>query len=145
MDNRQATRLGKYLRQQRTAAGLSTHEVAKRAGFNQTTVVRLEQGGYVTPDPDKLQSLAVALGIDPAEVLERAGQAVPTDLLTPTTYLRTKYRDLPAADLERLTSDVERVLKRHGITPTRGPLPGEDELPEPTPPKKSRKPKGGTP
>ncbi len=130
MDEKQAIRLGAYLRSRRQALRMGTHRLYRLSGVPQPTIVRLEQGQTKKPEADKLRRLAVALGLDPADILSLAGYPIPTDLLTPTTYLRAKYRDLPADQLRALQADVATVLRRHGIDPSGGPLPGEDEEPE---------------
>lgn len=141
MDKKQAIRLGNYLRQAREKQGLSTHKLSDRAGINQASIVRIERGEFGNPDPDKLTAIAAALDLDPAEVLTRAGYPVPAELLEPTTYLRTKFRDLPHDQLASLQSEVAAVLRRHGINSGHAPTAGEDEEPGPT----TTNPKGGTP
>jgi transcriptional regulator with XRE-family HTH domain len=143
MDHKQAVRLGTRLRRAREKRRLSTHTVARACGFPQVTVLRIERGEFLNPDPAKLQAMADAVGLDPADVLTRAGYPIPTELLEPTTYLRTKYRDLPTPALDALQRDVAQVLARYGITSSSGPQPGEDEAPEPVP--KPTRTKGGTP
>ncbi len=131
MDRQQAERLGKHLQKARHKLGIGTHVLAERAKLKQVTVLRIERGEFLNPDPAKLRAIAEALNLDVADVLERAGYAVPTDALEPATYLRAKYRDLSAEALAALQRDVARVLRRHGIDPSTRAAPGEDEAPEP--------------
>jgi transcriptional regulator with XRE-family HTH domain len=131
MDDNQAKKFGAYLQRQRNHLGIGRDRLSALAGLQKSTLQRIETGFIRNPDPDKLTLLAEALGLDPADVLERAGYAVPTDLLTPATYLRAKYPDLTDEALRSLTADVARALKRHGINATNGPKDGEDEQPEP--------------
>jgi transcriptional regulator with XRE-family HTH domain len=115
MDRTQARRLGQFLKLRRTKIGNSLQQVGSSCGLSPATILRLERGDIQNPDPQKLRVLANTLALDPAEVLALAGQAVPTDLLTPSAYLRTKYRDLPPEQLQQLQEDVNRVLARHGL------------------------------
>ncbi len=150
MDPQQAKRLGQLFRSQREKLGFSSHQLARQSGMNQATIVRLEQGGFLNPDPEKLRLLTEALGLNLADVLTLAGYPVPTELPSPGLYLRAKYRDLSEAALRSLTKDVNRLLAEHGLDATGRPAPGEDEGPEaacsPKPPTpRTRTKKGGTP
>jgi DNA-binding XRE family transcriptional regulator len=115
MDDKQAKRLGRFLRSQREAHELSTHELAELCDLSHTTIIRFEQGAYTAPAPDKLARIAEALGVSLADVYALAEYAVPKDLPAPSLYLRTKFRGLSQNELARVTRDVEAVLKRHGI------------------------------
>jgi transcriptional regulator with XRE-family HTH domain len=61
--------LGHRLREVRTASGLSTRNVASRAGVNQSTVSRLELG-KIRPKAEVLDRLIAALGADDATAEE---------------------------------------------------------------------------
>lgn len=132
MDQEQAQELGRRLREQRERLGLSTRELAERADTTHATIVRLEQGAFDAPAPDKLSRIADALGLGLADVYALADYSVPTELPSFRPYLRTKYRGLPAPALEQLERSFRRVAKQHGIDPD-GPAPGEDEQPEQQP------------
>lgn len=151
MDDKQAQRLGAYLRQRRVHLGLSARAVAADMGVTHATVVRFEQGAFGTPNPEKLGSLAEILGLNLADIYTMADYPLPTELPSPGPYLRAKYRDLSPSALTKLTREVSALLERHGLDPTFGPAPGEDETPETprptgTPPanKNPRIKKGGT-
>lgn len=137
MEQDQARELGRRLRQRREELGLSARELAARAETTHTTVARIEQGAFEAPAPDKLSRIAEALGLELADVYALADYSVPSELPSFRPYLRTKYRDLPAEDVERLERSFLTIAKRHGLT-TDGPTQGEDERPEPkgTTPKK---------
>lgn len=130
MNDQQAKQLGHLFRTKREQLGFSTRQAAEAAGINQTTIVRLEQGQYLSPDPDKLRSLAEALDLNLADVLSLASYPIPTELPSVGPYLRTKYRDLPPAAVDQLQAEVTRILRQHGIEPGSGPTDGEDEQPE---------------
>lgn len=129
MDDEQAKALGAFLRQRREQLGLSSRQLAARAGFNDATVVRFEQGAFGAPRADKLARLAEALGLQLADVYALADYAVPSELPTLRPYLRTKYRDLPVEDVEAIEAYAARLAKKHGIH-LAGPALGEDEQPE---------------
>ena len=139
MDPKQAKRLGERLRKQRDALELSTHQLAERAGVPQSTIVRLEQGLFLSPRAEKLAAIAETLGLDPTEILKLAKYPSLITLPAPQTYLRAKYPHLGTDQLKALREDVERVLRRHGIKSEGGPRPGEDESQSTT----SRPKKGG--
>jgi transcriptional regulator with XRE-family HTH domain len=130
MDRDQAKKLGSVFRARRTALGLSTTQVALASGQTQATVVRIEQGQFLNPDPDKLRALAEALDLNLADVLTLAGYPIPNELPSVGPYLRTKYRDLPSEAVDQLQAQVALVLRKHGIEPVDGPQAGEDEQPE---------------
>jgi transcriptional regulator with XRE-family HTH domain len=132
MPPQKAKQLGKYLRAEREAQGLSARELAERSGVPDSTIVRIESGFIATPRPDKLSKLARALGLSLAEVYGRADYTVPEGLPTLRPYLRAKYRDLPPEAAEQIQAYAERLAKRHGVN-LAGPAPGEDEMPEAEP------------
>ena len=71
-------------------------------------------------------SLMAIVGLTLADVYAMADYAVPDDLPSFRPYLRTKYRDLPADDVEAIERYAARLAKKHGIN-LDGPAPGEDE------------------
>jgi transcriptional regulator with XRE-family HTH domain len=128
VDDKQAKRLGSYLRRQRTAMGLSTRQLAELARIDDSTVVRFEQGAYASPAPDKLARIAEALDLPLADVFAHAHYALPRDLPNLPAYLRVKYRHLPPSALVELDRYLKRLGRKYGID-TDGPAPGEDEKP----------------
>jgi transcriptional regulator with XRE-family HTH domain len=130
MNPKQAKALGQKLRTRRDELGLSVRDLEKTTGIDNGTIVRIEQGAFSAPAPDKLSRIAEALKLSLADVFALADYAVPGDLPSFPGYLRTKYRDLPATAVEELERSFKRITKRHGFDPD-GPAPGEDEQPEP--------------
>lgn len=127
MNPEQAKQLGAYLREARQAAGMSGPALAAAAGIDQATVVRLEQGAFANPTPEKLAAIGKALDLPLADIFTLADYPMPTELPSFTPYLRSKYRDLPdsaVADMERY---FEKLAKKHGFDPN-GPAPGQDEM-----------------
>lgn len=117
MDKDQAVRFGKWLRERRQAAGMSTHELGERIGARNSTIIRIEQGAFAAPSPDKLARIAEVLGISLADIYGHAGYAVPDDLPGFHAYLPTRYRDLPESAIQELVALFESLLEQHGLTP----------------------------
>lgn len=137
MEKEQAKELGQKLRERREMLSLSARDLAALADTSHSTVVRLEQGFYEAPPPDKLSRIAAALGFSLADVYALANYSVPSDLPSFRPYMRTKYRNLPAPAVAELERSFQRIAKRHGLELT-GPAPGEDEQPEQQPPKRKK-------
>jgi transcriptional regulator with XRE-family HTH domain len=130
MEQDQAKRFGRWLREQREAVGISTTELARRADTTDGTIVRIEQGVFRAPSPHKLARIAEALKLSLADIYSMAGYATAQDLPSFQPYLRRKYRDMPPAAVADLDEAFRRIASKHGYEPS-GPQPGEDETPEP--------------
>ena len=137
MNPEQAQELGRQLRTRREELGLSGRDLERLTGVDNGTIVRIEQGAFAAPRPDKLSRIADALGLSLADVFALAEYVVPDELPTFAPYLRSKYRDLPAPAVDELERSFKRITKRHGFEPD-GPAAGQDEQPEPTPTKSKK-------
>ena len=124
----QAKTLGRLLRARREELGLSSRQLAERAAMDDATIVRIEQGAFAAPRPDKLSRIAEALGLSLADVFALADYAVPDDLPSFQPYLRSKYRDMPTEAVDDLNKAFERIVRKHGYDAD-GPQDGEDEAP----------------
>ena len=124
----QAARLGQLIRSRREQAGMTIRDLAEDAEMNFATVSRIEQGKFATPRHDKLARIAQALGLNTADVFALADYTLPADLPSFQPYLRSKYRDMPAAAVDELTAVFQRITKKHGYVPE-GSHGGEDETP----------------
>ncbi len=113
MDKEQGARLGALLRERRLAAGLSTYELGKRVHCENSTIVRLEQGAFAAPSPDKLARIAEALGMTLADIYTHAGYVIPEDLPGFHAYLPARYRNLPAEAIRELTELFDQLVARH--------------------------------
>ena len=82
------------------------------------------------------------LAMDLVDIYRPLGYDAPTSLPSLRPYLRSKYSELPAEAAEQLERYAERLAKRHGVDLS-GPAPGEDEVPDDQPPKRTRVKKGG--
>lgn len=128
MDKDRALRLGKLIRERRLAAGLSTHQLGERIGARNSTIIRLEQGAFAAPSPDKLARIAEVLGISLADIYSHAGYAVPEDLPTFSAYLPARYADLPESAVRELVDLFDRLLECHELTPPPGSAPAEETV-----------------
>jgi transcriptional regulator with XRE-family HTH domain len=66
--------LARNLKQLRKAAGISQEELADRAGLDRTYISALERCVYAA-SIDKLELLALALGLSPADLLQETSTA----------------------------------------------------------------------
>jgi transcriptional regulator with XRE-family HTH domain len=117
MDKEQAVRLGTLIRSRRQAMGMSTYELGDRIGTRNSTIIRLEQGAFAAPSPEKLAGIAEALRISLADMYGHAGYVVPDDLPGFHAYLPARYRDLPAEAVQELVDLFDTLVARHGLIP----------------------------
>lgn len=117
MDKEQAVRLGELIRWHRQAKGMSTHELGGRIGTRNSTIIRIEQGAFAAPSPEKLARIAEVLGMSLADMYGHAGYAVPEDLPGFHAYLPARYRELPEAAVKELVELFDTLVARHGLTP----------------------------
>ena len=115
MDKEQAARLGTLIRQRRQALGMSTHELGERIGTRNSTIIRLEQGAFAAPSPEKLAGIAEALGMSLADMYGHAGYVVPNDLPGFHAYLPARYRELPQEAIQELIDMFDILVARHGL------------------------------
>jgi transcriptional regulator with XRE-family HTH domain len=126
MNPEQAKELGRRLRTRREELGLSVRDLERLADVDNGTIVRIEQGAFAAPRPDKLSRIAEALRLSLADVFALAEYVVPGDLPAFTPYLRAKYRSLPPKAVSDLERYFDKLAARYGIDPA-GPAPGQDE------------------
>jgi len=117
MDKDQAKRFGELIRHRRQELGLSTHDLGKLVGTQNSTIMRIEQGAFAAPRPDKLARIAEVLGMSLADVYAHAGYLVPDDLPSFHAYLPARYRELPVSAVAELTQLFDELLVRHGLAP----------------------------
>lgn len=120
----QASDLAQILRERRQELGYSVRVLAARAGVNLATIVRLEHGDILAPQPDTLKGLASALELSLTDLFVVADWLPRQELPAFRPYLRAKYRNLPDAAVSEMEIFFERLAKKHGIG---GPTEGEDE------------------
>jgi len=111
--------LGEALEAARQAAGLSQNEAASRAGVTSGTWGTAVRGGrqikgmgfdQITPKPDTVAKMAVAVGLNVKHALRLAGYT-PTDL-SPTVDRRQIKYDLSFIPDDQLNAEVRRREQR---------------------------------
>ena len=103
--------------------------VALQAGYNVATIVSLEAGTNLSPQPSTLKAVAWVLGIDPGQIYTALDWLPTQPLPGLAPYMRAKYHDLPETAITELEAYANRLIERHG---GRGPINREDEQPETT-------------
>ncbi len=115
MDKDQAKSFGELIRRRRQELGLSTHDLGKLVGTRNSTIMRIEQGAFAAPRPDKLARIADALQRTLADVYARAGYLVPDELPGFHAYLPARYRELPQEAVDELTRLFDDLVTRHKL------------------------------
>jgi transcriptional regulator with XRE-family HTH domain len=108
-----AQELGRRLRTRREELGLSKRQLAEQVDMNDATIVRLEQGLFAAPRPDKLSRIADALGLSLADVFAFAEYVVPSDLPSFHPYLLSKYPDMPQGAIDDLRKEFDRITNEY--------------------------------
>jgi transcriptional regulator with XRE-family HTH domain len=122
----QARQLGRLIRQHREERGLGIRGLEAASGVNVSSIVSLERGDILTPQPDTLKSLAAALDVPVSDLFTVAGWLPAGELPTLKPYLRAKYRQFDEAAIADLERYAEQLARKHGGT---GPVDREDEQP----------------
>jgi transcriptional regulator with XRE-family HTH domain len=97
------------------------------SGVNISSIVSLERGDILAPQPDTLKAIAAALRLPVSDLFTVAGWLPANELPTLKPYLRAKYRDLDEAAIADLERYADTLARRHGGD---GPKDREDEDPE---------------
>jgi transcriptional regulator with XRE-family HTH domain len=102
------------VKHKREALGISATELARRSGVTTGTVTRLELEQIAEPNGSTLRALARELKLPATDLFVLAAWIPPHELPSLTTYLRSKYGDLPQAaahEIEELLSQVRGVAR----------------------------------
>lgn len=116
--------LSQQLRRERARSGMTVRQLAEASGIHPATVSRLESGQIAKPQPDHLQRLARAFGIDVEDLYATAGYLAGDTLPELTPYLRAKYGLTPekANEVDRfmryIARDDETTTKEGSHEPT---------------------------
>jgi transcriptional regulator with XRE-family HTH domain len=115
MSSKEITSLAAYLRDKREAAGLSQRQLAALAHVDHSYLAKLESGKISTrPNPEHLQRLCDALGVDLAEAMSLLG--IRSTLPEPRVYFR-RALGVSADDAEilaQLVADYQVKQKKGG-------------------------------
>lgn len=114
MTEAQAKQLGTLLLRSRERQGLSLRGLAERAGVDFSWLVRIEQGKFTTPAPDRLARVSEALGLDPARVDKASHNYLADSLPSVQTYFRSKEKASPEeiAEIEAAISKIHAKYER---------------------------------
>lgn len=115
MDKEQAKRFGALIRARRHELGLSTYDVGNEIGSTNSTIMRIEQGAFAAPRPDKLARIAEVLDLSLADVFAGAGYVVPDQLPSFRTYLVTRYRNLSETSVDELVALFDSFNGAHSV------------------------------
>jgi len=110
---RNHNQLGSFVRAQRQAQGWSGQALAQRAGIDNGSLSRIENGEVTQPSPRMLLAIAQALEIDVADLYLQAGFAPGTELPSVEPYLRAKF-DLPDEAVRQIAEIVDMYNERYG-------------------------------
>jgi transcriptional regulator with XRE-family HTH domain len=104
----------------------SIRDVANRAGVNKDSVLTLENGTNLTPQPETLKAVAQALELSVTDLMVIVDWPPAGELPNLRPYLRAKYglSDQEAAELDNY---VAKLQQRHGSQGGTGPSDHEDE------------------
>ncbi|MGH4012987.1 MAG: helix-turn-helix domain-containing protein [Pseudonocardiaceae bacterium] len=128
MEHKTAQQFGVYIRRLRTEQKLSIRELANKAGIDSGGLTRLEHD-KVSPQPNTLKALAIALQVPLADLFAMAGYVTPYDLPSIAPYLRVRYSSLPEEALSSANDYLQKLIDEHGMDP-HGPVEREDEINE---------------
>lgn len=122
----QAKQLAAILRRHRLQLDLSMRKAALQAGINIATIVSLESGTNLAPQPSTLKAVAEALAIDLNQLYTTLNWLPAQPLPNLAPYMRAKYRDLPETAITEVEAFIADLRAKHHLI---GPADGEDEQP----------------
>jgi DNA-binding XRE family transcriptional regulator len=106
---------GRYIRQLRTAKGITLRDFARRLDVSPTYVSQIEQDRFDPPAEERIIGMARILDLDADELLARAGRVAddlpkiirqhPREM---AVFLRTA-KGLSAEEIEGLAKEAERL------------------------------------
>lgn len=120
-EERQA--LADLLRTRRTELGLSSSELARRAGVDKGLLTLLDQRKIAQPKVDTIRGLAAALDLPLADLYAATNWLPEGSLPSLRPYMRAKYDDLP----DEAVAEVEQFITELSQRYRKGPQAGEDE------------------
>lgn len=117
--------LGDTIRRHRERAGLSIRQLSAKTQLHHSYIARLEIGVYEKPTLEVLQSIAVALGIEPRKLLRYIGIKSADTMPTPRVYFRRAYHLTPeqAKAAETQVNELIAGLRQQGDIKKKGETP----------------------
>ncbi len=110
---KRAQQLGRLIKKNRQAKGLSLRAAAEKMGYHHSYLARIEIGDYQSPAPKQLKAIARVLDIPVEDLYALAGYQVPDRLPDFAPYLRAKF-DLPDDAVDRLEEYFNMLTERYG-------------------------------
>jgi transcriptional regulator with XRE-family HTH domain len=107
--------LGKLLKQQREAAGLSQEALASKAGVSRVSLSHLENAVYQQPSPGTLARIGKTLGISMDDIYALTGYTAQADLPSLRVYLMAKHPDWPEECITAIEDYCEFVCTKHEL------------------------------
>ncbi|MCW3078507.1 MAG: transcriptional regulator [Bacteroidetes bacterium] len=120
-EERQA--LADLIRSKREALGISSRELARRAGVDQALLTLIDQKKIAEPKVATIRGLAAALDIPLADIYAATNWLPEGALPSLRPYMRAKYDELPEEAVEAVERYIARLSRKHQA----GPRAGEDE------------------
>ena len=108
----QARKLGRFIRQRREQQGFSIRGLASASRVSGSTVLSLERGDLLAPQPDTLRALATALRLPVSDLLTVAGWLPANELPTLKVYLRAQYQAMTEESIAKVEHQVAAELAR---------------------------------
>ena len=110
--SKRAQQLGRLIKKNRQAKGLSFREAAEKMGFHHSYLARIESGDFESPKPKQLKLIARALEIPVEDLYALAGYQVPDRLPDFAPYLRAKF-DMPDEAVDRLEEYFQLIKQSY--------------------------------
>jgi transcriptional regulator with XRE-family HTH domain len=121
--NKQPESLGGYIRRQRESLCVSQRQLATQAKIHHSKIARLESGAIGGPlNPEHLQRIADALGVDVSKLLKYVGVTPKPELPSVRVYFRRKL-GVDAVEAEVLANLVADYQRQKPTTNQRGGTP----------------------
>jgi transcriptional regulator with XRE-family HTH domain len=113
MTESQARQLGKLIARARERKEWSFRQLAGEIGADPAWVVRLEQGKFASPGPERLARIAELLDIDPERMDRISHGHVSGSLPEVRTYFRAKF-DLPDTAIGQIEDLLTELRDEYG-------------------------------
>ncbi len=117
-------KLGDFIRSAREAKQLSLRQLGHASGVDYSTIARLEQGQFASPDPIKLSKIAAQLELSTEDIYEMAGFPMPAAAgapayngIFPASSIPSVRPSAEAAEavLSAINKSIEKDVKGPGL------------------------------
>lgn len=107
--------LGDLVSSHRKVQGRSARNVAREAGIDIHTMVKLEKGTYASPSPITLKGVSKALGIPLLELFHAAGYVTPYDLVDLVTAPSVEPVLAEQDAIDARSRYIAELIEKHGL------------------------------